>query len=233
MKLLVATRNAKKLEELDRILKAENIDSIELLSLRDVEEYEEKPETGRTFVDNAHLKALEGARHTGLACLADDSGLSVDELNGMPGVLSARWSGAHGDDAANNKLLLAQMADCPDERRGASFRSACALVIPGVGKVPAALSDAGFPAVIDDSGNLLLFVEGRWPGKLLREPIGENGFGYDPIFAPEVGEGGNAEGTLSAAQLSAETKDAHSHRGRALRALASALKILAGLPEFA
>lgn len=229
MKLLVATRNAKKLEELDRILRAEGIETVELLSLRNVEDYPERPEDGRTFADNAFIKALDGAAHSGYACLADDSGLSVDELNGMPGVLSARWSGGHGDDVANYELLLAQMSDCPDERRGAAFRTACALVVPGVGEVPAALSDAGFPAVVDDSGNLLLVVEGRWPGAILREPVGENGFGYDPVFAPAVDEGGNAEGTLSAAQLSAETKDAFSHRGRALRALAPALKILAEL----
>lgn len=231
MKLLVATRNAKKLVELDRILRAAGIDSIELLSLSDVDEYPERPEDGRTFADNAFIKALDGAQHSGFACLADDSGLSVDELGGMPGVLSARWSGHHGDDVANYELLLAQMSDCPDERRGAAFRTACALVVPGIGEVPSELSDAGFPAVIDEAGNLLLVVEGRWPGTILREPVGDNGFGYDPIFAPAAEEGGNAEGTLSSAQLSAETKDAYSHRGRALRALAPALKILAELAE--
>nr|WP_120491183.1 non-canonical purine NTP pyrophosphatase [Corynebacterium lactis] len=232
MKLLVASRNAKKLAELDRILRAEGIESVELLSLADVAEYPEAPEDGRTFADNAFIKALDGAAHSGLACLADDSGLSVDELNGMPGVLSARWSGVHGDDVANYELLLAQISDTPDERRTAAFRSTCALVVPGLADASAAqqaLSDAGFPAVLDDSGNLLLVVEGRWPGTILREPVGDNGFGYDPVFAPAPEEGGNAEGTLSAAQLSAEAKDAFSHRGRALRALAPALKILAEL----
>lgn len=227
MKLLVATRNSKKLVELDRILRAAGIDSVELLSLSDVPEYPERPETGRTFADNAYIKAFDGATHTGYACLADDSGLSVDELNGMPGVLSARWSGTHGDDVANYELLLAQMGDCPDERRTASFRTACALVVPGVKEVPSALADGGFPAVLDEAGNLLLVVEGRWPGAILREPVGDNGFGYDPVFAPAVGEGNEAEGVLSAAQMSAEDKDAFSHRGRALRALTPALKILA------
>lgn len=230
MKLLVASRNAGKLAELERILRAESISSVELLSLDDVAQYPERPEDGRTFADNAFIKALDGAAHTGFPCLADDSGLSVDELNGMPGVLSARWSGRHGDDVANYKLLLAQLSDTPDERRTAAFRSTCALVVPGLDSgrgIREALVDAGFPAIIDDDGNLLLVVEGRWPGTILRHPVGDNGFGYDPVFAPAAGEGGNVEGTLSAAELSAEAKDAVSHRGRALRALAPALKIIA------
>lgn len=232
MKLLVASRNAKKLAELDRILRAEGIESVELLSLADVDEYPERPEDGRTFADNAFIKAIDGAAYTGLACLADDSGLSVDELNGMPGVLSARWAGGHGDDVANYELLLAQISDTPDERRTGAFRSTCALVVPSLGDVAGAqkaLADAGFPAAIDDAGNLLLVVEGRWPGTILRQPVGDNGFGYDPIFAPLPEEGGSADGTLSAAQLSAEAKDEYSHRGRALRALVPALKILAEL----
>lgn len=227
MKLLVATRNKKKLIELDRILRAEGIDNVELLSLADVEEYPERPEDGRTFVDNAFIKAYDGASHTGLACVADDSGISVDELNGMPGVLSARWAGGHGDDVANYELMLAQIADAPDERRGAAFRSACALVVPesaaegNADKLLGRLCGAGFEAEQDSEGNLRLAVEGRWPGRILRAPIGENGFGYDPVFAPDEFEG------VSSAQLTAEEKDAVSHRGRALRALAPALRILA------
>lgn len=228
MKLLVATRNKKKLVELDRILRAEGIENVELLSLTDVEEFPERPEDGRTFVDNAFIKASDGAAHTGLACVADDSGLSVDQLNGMPGVLSARWAGGHGDDVANYELMLAQIADTPDERRGAAFRSACALVVPASASGADAemllgmLCGTGFEAKLDAEGNLRLAVEGRWPGKILRAPIGENGFGYDPVFAPDEFEG------VSSAQLTAEQKDSVSHRGRALRALAPALRILAG-----
>ena len=132
--------------------------------------------------------------------MADDSGLEVDALNGMPGVLSARWSGVHGDDAANTALLLAQLRDVPDERRGAAFVSACALV----------------SAVRRES-----VVRGEWPGRIAREPRGDGGFGYDPVFLPEGS-------TRTAAQLSPAEKDAASHRGRALAALLPALRELAG-----
>ena len=135
MKLLVATRNKKKLGELARLLEGAGVEGVELLSIDDVDEYPERPEDGRTFEANALIKAHDGADATGLPCLADDSGLSVDELNGMPGVLSARWSGGHGDDAANNELLLGQLRDIPAKRRGASVVSSVVLVVPGAGEI--------------------------------------------------------------------------------------------------
>ena len=127
--LLVASRNPKKLAELRRVLDSAGV-ALTLLSLDDVAPFDETPEIGATFEENALAKARDAFRATGLPSVADDSGLEVDALNGMPGVLSARWSGRHGDDAANTALLLAQMADVPDERRGAAFVSACALVYP-------------------------------------------------------------------------------------------------------
>ena len=197
--LLVASRNAKKLAELRRVLDAAGITGLDLVSLADVAAYDEAPETGATFAENALATASDGFRATGLACVADDSGISVDALNGMPGVLSARWAGRHGDDAANTALLLGQLADVPDERRGAAFVSACALV--------------------SASGSTV--VRGEWPGTVTREPRGDGGFGYDPVFLPE----GSAS---TAAQLSPAEKDAASHRGRALALLVPALRELAG-----
>ncbi|MEH6819419.1 non-canonical purine NTP pyrophosphatase [Dietzia psychralcaliphila] len=211
MRLLVASRNAKKLVELRRVLESEGIVGIEPIGLDDVPEFAEEPEDGATFEENALIKARSGWKATGLACLADDSGLAVDALNGMPGVLSARWAGRHGDDEANNALLLAQLSDVPDDRRGAAFFSSCALVY-----------SAADPAVDPESSteNLVERVaEGRWAGQVLREPRGEGGFGYDPLFQPE-GSG------RSAAELTPEEKDADSHRGRALRSLAPALRVL-------
>lgn len=205
MKLLLASNNAKKLKELQRILDQAGLDSVELLALSQVEAYEEPIEDGRTFTDNALIKARAGVAHTGLATIADDSGIAVEELNGMPGVLSARWSGAHGNDQANNDLLLAQMEHVPDRRRGAAFVSVCALVLP-------------------DGQEFV--QEGRWEGELLRGPKGENGFGYDPLFVPaeETLIGGQGR---SSAELSAEEKDALSHRGKALRALVEKIAELA------
>ena len=199
VRLLVASRNAKKLAELRRVLDAEGIVGIEPIGLDEVPDFPEEPEDGATFAENALIKARSGARATGVPCLADDSGLAVDALNGMPGVLSARWAGRHGDDAANNALLLAQLTDVPDARRGAAFVSACALVVPGGGET---------------------VEEGRWSGSVLREPRGKGGFGYDPLFLPEGSD-------RAAAELTAAEKDAASHRGRALRALAPALRALA------
>lgn len=201
VRLLVASRNAKKLAELRRVLESEGIVGIEPVGLDEVPEFPEEPEDGATFAENALIKARSGALATGMPCLADDSGLAVDALNGMPGVLSARWAGRHGDDAANNELLLGQLSDVPDERRGAAFVSACALVGPGV---------PGGEAV----------EEGRWPGSVLGGPRGEGGFGYDPLFLPEGSD-------RAAAELTPAEKDADSHRGRALRALAPALRTLA------
>ncbi|WP_166905684.1 non-canonical purine NTP pyrophosphatase [Mycobacterium sp. DL440] len=197
--LLVASSNAKKLAELRRVLDAAGVVGLELLSLADVAPFDEAPETGATFEDNALAKALDGFHATGLPCVADDSGISVSALNGMPGVLSARWSGKHGDDAANTALLLGQLADVPDERRGAAFVSACALV--------------------SASGSTV--VRGEWPGTVVREPRGDGGFGYDPVFLPDGS-------THTAAELTPAEKDASSHRGRALALLVPALRELAG-----
>jgi XTP/dITP diphosphohydrolase len=199
---LVASRNAKKLAELRRVLDAAGLSGLILVSLDDLPRFEEAPETGATFEDNALAKARDGYAATGLPTVADDSGLTVAALGGMPGVFSARWAGVHGDDAANNALLLAQLRDVPDERRSAAFVSACALVY-GPGETDQAV------------------VRGEWPGVIAREPRGAGGFGYDPLFVPE-GQ------TRSAAQLSAEEKDAASHRGRALALLIPALRALVG-----
>ena len=195
---MVASRNRKKLTELRRVLDAAGISGLDLVSLDDVDPYDEAPETGATFEENAIAKARDGFAATGLPTLADDSGLEVAALNGMPGVLSARWAGEHGGDVANYTLLLAQMRDVPEERRRAAFVCACALV-----------------SGADD----VTVVRGEWKGMIAREPLGDNGFGYDPVFIPE-GE------TRSAAQLSAAEKDAVSHRGRALALLVPVLRSL-------
>ena len=189
-RVLLATRNAHKLEELRRIL-APLLPEVEVVGLGDVPEYPETPETGATFAENALVKAQDGVRHTGLVTVADDSGIAVDALNGMPGVLSARWSGHAKDDAANNALLLAQLADVPDERRGAAFVCAATLAAPD-----------GRTEVVEE----------RMTGRVLREERGASGFGYDPLFVPDGHE-------LTSAELSPEEKDAISHRGKALRAL--------------
>jgi len=195
---LVASRNRKKLAELRRVLDAAGLRGLTLVSLDAVPPFDEASETGATFEDNALAKARDGFAATGLPTVADDSGLEVAALKGMPGVLSARWSGVHGDDAGNTALLLAQLRDVPDERRGAAFVSACALV-----------SEAGE-----------VVVRGEWPGTIAREPRGDGGFGYDPVFIPDGSD-------RTAAQLSPAEKDAVSHRGRALALLVPALVALA------
>jgi XTP/dITP diphosphohydrolase len=202
VKLLLATRNAGKLAELRRILVEElgPAAGIEVVGLADVPEYPEAPETGATFAENALAKARDAVAATGLPAVADDSGLTVDALGGMPGVLSARWVGRHGDDQGNLELVLGQLADVPDERRGAAFVCAAALVTPD-----------GTETV----------ARGEWRGRVIREPRGTNGFGYDPIFVPGAEE-------RTSAELSAAEKDAASHRGRAFRALLPALRAMAG-----
>ena len=201
-RLLLASRNAGKLAELRRMLP----DSVTVLGLDDFPGYVEDPETGATFEDNALAKAEQAARETGVIALADDSGLTVAALNGMPGVLSARWAGRHGDDAANNALLLAQLGDVPDERRSAAFVSVVALAVPGGGSRT---------------------VRGQWPGRLLREPRGANGFGYDPLFVPAECD---ADGTgLTSAQLPSERKNELSHRARAMAAILPELRRALGL----
>ena len=198
-KLLLATRNAKKLGELRRIVAAEGLSGIEVVGLADVPDFPEAPETAPDFEGNAVAKARDAVAATGLPSIADDSGIAVDALNGMPGVLSARWSGRHGDDEANLDLVLGQLRDVPDERRGAQFVCAAALVLP--------------------SGEETV-VRGEWRGTLVRERRGTNGFGYDPIFRPD-GE------TRTSAEMEPAEKDAVSHRGLALRALVPALRALA------
>ncbi|MGY1641445.1 RdgB/HAM1 family non-canonical purine NTP pyrophosphatase [Geodermatophilus sp. SYSU D00703] len=189
-RLLLATRNPGKLAELQRLLETA-VPGVTVVGLRDVEDYPEAPETGATFAENALLKAREAVRYTGLPAVADDSGIAVDALNGMPGVLSARWSGRHGDDDANTALLLDQLADVPDERRGAAFVCAAAVVTP-----------EGAERVLERS----------WRGRVIREKRGSNGFGYDPVFVPEGLE-------LTSAELAPQEKDARSHRGQAFAAL--------------
>jgi len=188
-RVVLATRNEHKIRELARILTPYGI------SLESPSDLPDVAETEPTFAANALLKARAVASATGLVAVADDSGLEVDALNGMPGVLSARWAGRHGDDRANLSLVLAQIADVPDERRTAAFVCAAAAVAPSGAEV---------------------LVEGRVEGTLLRSPRGEGGFGYDPIFVP-TGE------SRTTAEMTAAEKDAISHRGKALRALAPRL----------
>jgi XTP/dITP diphosphohydrolase len=189
--IVLATRNKHKLAELHRILDGAGLD-VELLGADAFPDLPDIPETESTFAANALLKAGEIARITGLPAVADDSGLCVDALNGMPGILSARWSGRHGDDVANLDLVLGQLSDTPDRRRGAAFHCAAAIALPdGTQRV----------------------VEGTIEGTIIREPRGSGGFGYDPIFVP-IGR------TATLAEIPAEEKDAISHRGRALEALA-------------
>ena len=192
--VVLATRNAAKLRELARILSAEDRGAqIRLAGLDEFPGAPDVPETGASFEENALLKARAIADYTGLPAVADDSGLCVDALNGMPGVLSARWAGGHGDDQANLELVLAQVADVADARLGAQFICAAALVAPG----PRARE---------------WVVTGQVEGRLIRAPRGSGGFGYDPIFLPD----GFGQTT---AEMTAEAKDAISHRGRAFRAL--------------
>lgn len=188
--LVLATRNRHKVAELSRILAAAGLE-IDLHPVDDLAQVPDVAETGRTFADNALLKARAVAAATGRPAVADDSGLCVDALAGMPGVFSARWAGRHGDDRANLELLLAQLRDVPDDRRGAHFACAAALVTPDGSEV---------------------VEEGRLEGTLTRAPRGTGGFGYDPVLQP-TGE------TRTTAEMTPAEKDAVSHRGRAFRAL--------------
>ena len=210
-RIVLATRNAGKLVELHRILQASGID-IRLAGLGEFPGAPEVAETGRTFADNALLKARSAAAFTGLPAVADDSGLCVDALNGMPGVLSARWAGRHGDDQANLDLVLAQLTDVPEPDRGAHFACAAALVVPA-SPVPSAEKPSA------DAAERV--VEGRLFGRIARAPRGTNGFGYDPIFLPDSSD-------LTTAEMEPAAKDAISHRGRALRALAPLIAELVG-----
>ena len=198
-KLIVATRNPGKLIELRRILEAGRV-PVDVGDAGDYPDMPEVAETGLTFTENALIKARAVAAFTGLPAVADDSGLCADALNGMPGVLSARWSGRHGDDEANLQLVLGQLADIPAGHRGAHFACAAALVLP-----------SGAEHV----------TEGVLDGSLTTAPRGTNGFGYDPIFVPE-GAG------LTTAEMSPPDKDKISHRAKALRALAPIIAALLG-----
>jgi XTP/dITP diphosphohydrolase len=193
-RLVLATRNEHKVAELRRILDQAGL-GVELLGVDALPGIPDVAETGTTFAENAVLKARAVAEAAESPAVADDSGLCVYVLGGMPGIFSARWAGRHGDDAANLALVLAQLADVPDESREAEFVCVAAVAIPG-----------GVEHV----------VEGRLSGRLIRESRGSNGFGYDPIFVPH-GD------TRTTAEMSAEEKDAISHRGRAFRALAEQL----------
>ncbi len=195
-RLVLATRNEGKVVELRRIL-AQHADlaEVSLIGLDSLPQIGEIPETGMTFAENAMLKARTVVERTGWPAIADDSGLTVDALNGMPGIFSARWSGRHGEDEANLDLLLAQLTDVPGRRRGGAFVCAAAAVVPGAGEE---------------------VVEGRLTGTILRERRGSGGFGYDPIFLPR-GE------SRTTAEMPAAEKDAISHRGQAFRALAPRL----------
>ena len=198
-RLLLATANEHKLTELRRLLAAEAVTGLTVTGLAELDGYREPVEDGATFEENALIKARTAAAASGLPALADDSGLSVDAMAGMPGVLSARWGGPGRDDETNLRLVLHQLADVPDARRGAQFDCAAALVLPsGVERV----------------------VRVSWRGTVTREPRGSNGFGYDPIFVP-LGE------TRTSAELSSDEKDASSHRGQALRAILPHLRALA------
>ena len=205
--VFLATRNPSKLAELRRILSGD-VPGVQVLGLDDVEPYDEPAETEATFVGNALIKARAGVVATGLPSVADDSGLCVDALNGMPGVLSARWSGTGKDDAANNRLLLEQLADVPDERRGAHFACAVALAYP-----------------VGAGGLSEHVVRGAMSGRVIREQRGTGGFGYDVLFVPDEATGGR-----TSAELSVTEKDAISHRGRAVREIAPVVAdVLSGL----
>ncbi|MER5972108.1 RdgB/HAM1 family non-canonical purine NTP pyrophosphatase [Streptomyces sp. NPDC002055] len=198
-RLILATRNANKVTELRAILAGAGL-AVELVGADAYPEIPDVKETGVTFAENALLKAHALARATGHPAIADDSGLCVDVLGGAPGILSARWSGRHGDDRANLELLLAQLSDIVDAHRAAHFACAAALALPdGTERV----------------------VEGRLHGTLRHAPSGTGGFGYDPILQPE-GE------TRTCAEMTPEEKNAISHRGKAFRALAPVVRELLG-----
>jgi XTP/dITP diphosphohydrolase len=199
--VFLASRNPKKIEEMRRILDR-HLPGIVVLGLDDVPSYDEPVEDEATFEGNALLKARAGLAATGLTSLADDSGLCVDALNGMPGVLSARWAGRAKDDHANNLLLLEQLTDVPDERRGAQFRCVVALCHP------------------DGEERL---APGAMPGRVIRELRGTGGFGYDVLFVPD-----DQDGELTSAEMTAEAKDLISHRGHSLRAIAPSVVELLG-----
>ena len=193
-KVVIASRNEHKIDEMRRILNEAGL-SLDLVGIQEFPDLPDVDETGTTFAENALLKAREICAFTGIPAIADDSGLCVDALGGMPGIFSARWAGTHGNDLANLQLLLAQISHVVPDRRTASFRCAAAIVMP-----------SGAEEV----------VEGIMAGRLIDTPRGTNGFGYDTIFI--------AEGySITTAEMDSASKDAISHRGRAIAALAPTL----------
>lgn len=192
MKFIIATNNPKKLIELERILKPLGIDAVSAkeagVVLDDVEE------TGTTFAENAFLKANSAYKKTGMPSVADDSGLSVDALNGRPGVYSARYAGENATDKDRYTKLLGEMKDIPEDERTAHFTSAICCILSDGSKIE---------------------VEGRCDGRIAFEASGDGGFGYDPVFL---------YGERSYAQLTAEEKDKVSHRGKSLRKLQEELQ---------
>ena len=193
VRVVLATHNQHKAREFQQILGRE-VPGLEIVAYDGPEPVED----GVSFEENALIKARAAVAHTGLPALADDSGICVDVMGGAPGIFSARWAGSHGDAAANLRLLLDQLADIPDADRAAHFTATLALVTPG-----------GEPTV----------VQGIWPGSIAREPRGENGHGYDPIFVPDGHD-------MTAAELEPSAKNAESHRARALAAIVPALREL-------
>jgi XTP/dITP diphosphohydrolase len=190
--LLLATRNKGKIEEFRRILDAVAPGEINLVGLENFPDLHDVVEDGKTFEENALKKAREMSLATGIPAIADDSGLCVDFLGGDPGIFSARWAGEHGNDSANTEKVLEQLRDVPADKRGAHFTCVAALYLP-------------------DGRSYC--EEAHFRGSILFSPVGEHGFGYDPIFQPEGY-------SISSAQMSAEEKDAISHRGKSLRAIA-------------
>ena len=201
-KLVLATRNQGKITEFRRILEELAPGQIELIGVDQFPYLVDVDETGSTFEENSLLKARYTCQATGLPAIADDSGLCVDFLKGDPGIFSARWAGNHGNDQANIEKLLEQLKDVPDNKRTAHFTCIASLVMP-------------------DGREQI--AEGRFEGHILHAPVGENGFGYDPIFQPQGL-------SISSAQMSAQEKDLVSHRGKSLRAIAPhVIQMLASL----
>ena len=201
-KLVLATRNQGKITEFRRILEEFAPGQIDLIGVDKFPDLVDVEETGTSFEENSLLKARYTSQATGLPAIADDSGLCVDALNGDPGIFSARWAGVHGNDQANLEKVLDQLKDVPDQKRTAHFKCVASLVLPD-GREQVA--------------------EGRFEGHILHAPVGENGFGYDPIFQP-LGL------SISSAQMSAQEKDLVSHRGKSLRAIAPhVIQMLASL----
>ncbi|WP_300768280.1 non-canonical purine NTP pyrophosphatase [uncultured Bifidobacterium sp.] len=235
MRIVVATHNEGKLVEIRRILRDNlpvgegGVDGIELVSAGSLG-LPDPVETGVTFQENALMKARDVASRTGSPAIADDSGLIVDILGNAPGILSARWSGVHGDDEANNRLLLAQLADIPANARGARFRCAAALVVPdSMGGVPSADDAVLSPTDLDTSFVPVpcqIVTVGDMTGHILTNPRGSNGFGYDPLFVPDEQRVEEGHAALTSAEMSSDRKNSISHRGKAFVAMCPVVQAL-------